>query len=136
MIKATKSVVVATEDPVIINQIGSILVQHDYSILVEKSAIKSILKILEQEIYFLILDLDILSNSHLDLINIIRKTRPRLPIVVLSEDNSLETVRELSQAGVFYCALKPIQTGEIEEVFEALERFHEKQNYEIQVVEH
>ena len=89
--------------------------------------IKSILKILDQEIEFLILDMDFPQNSNMDLIDIIRRTRPRLPIIVLSEDNSLKTVRKFAQAGVFYCALKPVQVEEKEKVLEALNRLRQKQ---------
>ena len=98
MIHAIKSVVIATEDPVVINKISSILLQHNYSIEIEKSTTKSILKILEKEIEFLILDIDYPQNSNMDLIDIIRKMRPRLPIVVLSTNDSIETIRKLAQA--------------------------------------
>ena len=126
MTKVLRSIVIATEDPVVINQLSTILLRYDYSVIIEKSTIKSILKILEQEIKFLILDIDSPQNSNMDLIDIIKRTRPRLPIVVISEDNSLVTIRKLAEAGVFYCALKPLQIGEMEKVFEALERLHQK----------
>lgn len=128
--RAIESVVVAAENPVLINQVSNILMQHDYSIIIEKSAIKSIRKILEQEIDILILDLDSRNNSNMDLINVIRRMRPRLPIIVLSEDDSIATVRELAQAGVFYCALKPIQISEIEKVLKALEKVIKKDKME------
>ena len=127
MIRVIKTVVIATEDPVVINQLSTILMQHDYSIIIEKSTIKSILKILEQEIDFLILDIDSPENSNMDLIDIIRKTRPRLPIVVLSQDTSIELIRELAEAGVFYCALKPVQLGELKNLIEAVKRYHKKE---------
>jgi len=126
MVTIVKSVVIASEDPVVINELSTLLIRHDYSIIIEKSTIKSIIKILEHTIDFLILDFEQTQNSNMDLINIIRKTRPRLPIVVLSEDTSLETIRLLATAGVFYCALKPIQITEIDNVIEAINRYYQK----------
>ena len=126
MNEVAKSVVIATNDPDVKKQISSLLTQYAFSIVIEKSTIKSILKILEQEIDFIILDFDTLPNSSIDLISIVRKMRPRIPIVVLSSDNSLETVRAFTEVGVFYYAIKPIQIIEIEKVLEALMRRNHK----------
>ncbi|MBN1348927.1 response regulator [candidate division KSB1 bacterium] len=121
-----KSVVIVSDDPEIIHQLEELLTPRDYVIIKEESRLKSVRKILEQEIDFLILDLDYPIDASIDLIDIIKRTRPRLPIVVLSDNNSLEAVRKLSEAGVFYCAFKPIQIGEVEKVFEALERMNSR----------
>jgi len=127
MKKVKKLVVIASEDLLIINQMSSILRENDYSTLIEKSATKAILKIMEQEINLLILDLDSSGNFNTDLIKIIKKIRPRLLIVVLTKDNSLETIRKFIQAGVFYCVLKPIQIVEINRLLEAVSRHYQKE---------
>lgn len=123
---ATRSVVIASEDSVATNQISKLLLNRNYSPIIEKSALKCIIKALDQELFFLILDLDRAKSNFLDLIGIIKKTRPRLPIVTLSKDNSLQTLRSLTEAGVFYCILKPTDSSEIEKVLEAVVRLHEK----------
>jgi len=121
-----KSAVIASENADLIDQISNIMVEYDYSLIVVKSAIESILKILEQEADLLMLDLDLSENTVMDLIDIIKKMRPRLPIVVLPDDFTIDTVRKLTKAGVFYCAMKPVQIEEIEKVLEAVMRFHQK----------
>ena len=126
MLKAIRSVVILTEDPNVINQLGKTFMNHDYSIIIEKSKIKSIIKILEQHIDLIILDTDHFETSIFDLISIIQKTRPRLPIVVISENNSIQMLRTLAQQGVFYCIIKPVRSSEIEKVLEAIVRFENK----------
>lgn len=126
MLKAIRSVVILTEDSDVINQLGKTFMSHDYSIIIEKSKIKSIIKILEQHIDLIILDTEDFETSIIDLISIIRKTRPRLPIVVISEDNSIQMLRTLAQLGVFYCIIKPVRPSEIEKVLEAIDRFENR----------
>ncbi len=129
MITDSKSVLISTKDPVMIDQMSDILLKHDYSIIIEKSTSKFILKVLEQDIFLIIMDLDTTDNSKLDLIKIIKTIRPRLPIIALSDDDTVESLRKLIQVGVFYCALKPIQIEEIEKVIDSLPKFNHSVNY-------
>lgn len=128
MTKMNKLAVLASDDASLIEQINKIIAAYHYSILQAKSALSSILKILEKSVDILIVDLDLRQNNSLDLIKIIKKMRPRLPIIVLSEDFSLDTIRAFIESGVFYCAMKPIQRSELEKVLQALNRYHKKYN--------
>jgi DNA-binding NtrC family response regulator len=123
MVKKFNSVLLVTEDPMLIKQLNSILQNQDYSVIIEDSKIKSILKILENDVSLIMIDIDMPMNSHIDLIMIIKKTRPRVPIITFSTDTSLDTLRKFVQAGVFYCALKPIRYQELEQVIEKVVHF-------------
>lgn len=122
-----KLAVIASEDIMVIGQVSTMVSERDYSVIIVKSAIKSILKILEEKIDLLILDLDFSQNNLIDLINIIKRMRPKLPIIVLCEDFSRETIRKFAEAKIFYCAIKPLQIGEMEKVLEAVIRFNQRQ---------
>ena len=126
MIKPYKLAIITSEDPTIKNQISEIILKYNYSLIQTNSALNSVLKILEKQVDIFIIDLDFLQNTGLDLIKIIKRMRPRLPIIVLSEDFSLDTVRKFTESGVFYCAMKPIQIYEIENVLEAVMRYYKK----------
>ena len=78
MIKKVRSMIIATEDSEVINQLSSLFLTEDYTITIEKSQTKTILKALEQQVDLLILDLAQPDSSKMDLVNIIRKTRPIL----------------------------------------------------------
>ncbi len=120
MIRIVKSVVIGTEDTEIISSLSVLLMKYECSIIIEKSTIKSILKLLAIDIDFLIVDIGQPNQTTFDLIDIVRLIRPKLPIISLSVDNSVETLRELANAGVYYCAFKPIQLNEIETVIKAI----------------
>ena len=87
---------------------------------------KIISKLLENNVNLLILDLYSPQSMNFDSIDIIRKLRPRLPIIVLLIDNSLETLKTLAQKGIFYSTTKPIQAEEIMEVLEAVGQSYHK----------
>lgn len=126
MTQTEKSSIIASEDTSVINQMTDILLQHDFTITIEKSIMKIISKLLECNINLLILDLDSPQSINFDSIDIIRKLRPKLPIIVLSTDNSLETLKALAQKGIFYSTTKPIETDEIQEVLEGVGQFYRK----------
>ncbi len=121
------SVVVATDNPEIINALSSILMKKDSSLLITKSKLHSIFKILTQEVAYVILDYELDDNSNLELINIIRKIRPNLPIIIISEDNSERTISKTAEMGIFYYVLKPLQQEEIERVIDAAEHYTSEQ---------
>lgn len=126
MTNTYKLAIIASEDQAIKDQISGIILKHNYSVVHTKSALNSILKILEKQVDLLVVDLAFQENSSLDLIKILKRMRPRLPIIVLSDDFSLDTVRKFIESGVFYCAMKPIQICEIENVLEAVMRYYKK----------
>lgn len=116
------TVVIATNDPLLVNPISQILMKRDWCILITKSKMQSILNILDNDISFFILDFELSENSNIELISIIRAIRPRLPIVVLSDDSSIQTRKKLAQTGVFFHALKPVRVSEFEQIAEAIEK--------------
>ena len=128
MTRIDKSSIIVSSDPAVINLMTDILMQHDFTVTIEKSIIKFISSILEKEINLFILDLDSPEGLNFDSIDIIRKLRPQLPIIVLLEDDSLETLKTLVQKGVFYSAIKPVQNEEIQEVINAVAESHYQKN--------
>jgi len=132
MLKAIASALLATKDFKLRNQLSTILIQNDYTVINVKSAIESISQALEHQVDFMILDLESYNANDKVAIDIIKKERPKVPIIVLTEDNSLETVRELTHSGVFYVAIKPIQKNKMEILIEAINNYnrgHKQVNY-------
>jgi DNA-binding NtrC family response regulator len=78
-----------------------------------------------------IYDLDRSIDRHLNTIKIIQQLKPNLPIVVLSNDNSFEHLQKIAQMKVFYCAMKPIQWGELDSVVDSIERAQSLYNKKI-----
>ncbi len=71
---ATRSVVIALEDSTAINQIRDLLFNRNYSLIIEKSVFKCMMKVQDQERHFLIVYMDETKNNFLDLIGILKKS--------------------------------------------------------------
>lgn len=54
-----------------------------------------------------------------DTVSIIRKIDAETPIIVMTDDNSLETEREIRNAGIFYLLIKPVDNQELLGVLKA-----------------
>ena len=122
-----RSIVVTTNDLGVKEQLGGLLKKYNYDVYFEKLGNPAILTVLDRDIDIMINDLPGEDESVLKVISVIRSTKPKLPIIVLSENTSKETIRKLSELGVFYCAMRPMQTGEMEKVLEAIERLYRKE---------
>lgn len=115
------SIVIASDDPDVANVIVNILGKKDYFMLITNSKLQALWKILNQELRCLIFDFELESESNLIFINIIKSIRPRLPIIVLSSDNSPDMIKQLTEAGIFYYALKPLIKDEMEQLIDAID---------------
>jgi NADH-quinone oxidoreductase subunit E len=70
-------------------------------------------KLSEGESDVLILDFTLEGIPSLDLLPLIRKAGPGAPVIALSEDSSLEMSRRVRLQGIFFLAMKPIDSAEI-----------------------
>ncbi len=80
---------------------------------------KAILAILNEGIDLAIVDLNLGGISGLETIEIMRRSRPKVPIVVISSDKSVETGSKVMQQGVFYYMFKPFRIDELKTVVES-----------------
>ncbi len=119
------SVVVSSTDSHVRAFFKSFFKEKDYTATIEDQGSRALLKVLENPVDLFIHDVPMKNELNLDIIEIIRKVKPRVPIIVLCENTSIKIVRTFAEVGVFYCAMKPVQLGEMEKVIEAIERLHE-----------
>ena len=54
-----------------------------------------------------------------DTVSIIRKIDAETPVIVMTDENSLETEREIRNAGIFYLLIKPVDNQELLGVLKA-----------------
>ena len=67
----------------------------------------------EREDRILILDSNIEGIPAFDLLPLIKKTSPGIPVISLGEDSSLESSKRVRLQGIFFLAMKPIDPEEI-----------------------
>ncbi|MCX8117272.1 MAG: response regulator [Desulfobacterota bacterium] len=74
----------------------------------------------------LLLDDELEGVKAFDLVPLLKHIRPRLQVIVVSSETSLEKVKRLREAGIFYHATKPIDLEEVRSAvgcaFEKIER--------------
>lgn len=80
-----------------------------------------LLQVLQTDYDVLIYDLEISKADGLKMVRILRKIRPKVPLVVIANDLSRELGGKTLHENVAYCAVKPIYPAAIEKVvFSAL----------------
>jgi NADH-quinone oxidoreductase subunit E len=70
-------------------------------------------RIKEREADVLVLDFTLEEIPSLDLLPLIKKAGPEIPVIALSEDSSLEMSRRVRLQGIFFLAMKPIDPAEV-----------------------
>ena len=122
------SVFIVTGSSQVRQELNSFFKARQYEVTFGKFGSRTVLELLEKSVNIFIMDFKRCDRTYLDIVKIIKHAVPSLPIIALCDDTSVTSVRELLQAGVFYCAMKPVQLTEIEQIVEGLERSFEKQN--------
>ncbi|MCP4622177.1 MAG: response regulator [bacterium] len=78
-----------------------------------------LLKILDKDIDLAIIDENLAGMAGSKLIKIIKKSRPRIPLIIISSGNSKEELARVLEQGVFYFILKPINGQELKEAVDS-----------------
>ena len=111
-----RKVLIVTPESSIRQQILSRVSAKGYQAVAAERGYDALLTVVEQNVGLVIIDLSIEESAGVKTVEILRKIRPRLPLVVLSSDRSLEAGREVLQHGVFYYLLKPFDVEEFDQV--------------------
>ncbi len=74
-----------------------------------------VMKILDREIDLAIIDESLTGMAGSKLIKIIKKSRPRIPLILIPSGNSKEEFARVLEQGVFYFLIKPINGEELKE---------------------
>ncbi|MBI5190078.1 MAG: response regulator [Nitrospirae bacterium] len=90
-----------------------------------------LLEVLDKQVDLIIIDVDLAGLPIAKTIQIIRKCRPRVPVIALSGDYSVETGSSVMEQGVFYYMYKPIDMESLEEIIRsALKKLEREQSQE------
>jgi DNA-binding response OmpR family regulator len=116
-----KTVIVATEDVRISRTFKHVFQDHRLSGIVEPMGIKTLLNLIDHDVDVFFLDLTLSRYADLDTLLVIRKMKPRMPVMVLSMDLPTHIIRCLLENGIRYIP-KPVREEELKDVFRGLER--------------
>lgn len=74
----------------------------------------------------LIIDDDFLAPETVHLLKSVRKVNRRIDIIFCTSDSSIDLGKEVSQLGIQYYAIKPLNEGELQDSFKAVLKIHNK----------
>ena len=112
----TKSILFAISDEGMKGQVFEVLNDiATYSLTWVGDSGDLLLKILDKDIALAIIDENLDGMAGSKLIQIIKKSRPRIPLIIISSGNSKEELARVLEQGVFYFIIKPINGEELKE---------------------
>lgn len=109
-------IVVATPEPLARQELLARFSGQGYQVIAVERGSDALLVVAEESAGLVILDISIEDPSGARTVEILRKMRPRLPVIVLSGDHSVEAGRQILQHGVFYYFLKPVNPEELDQI--------------------
>jgi len=116
----TKSILFAGSDEGMKEQVADVLNDiATYSLTWVGESGDLLLKILDKDIDLAIIDENLAGMAGSKLIQIIKKSRPRIPLIIISSGNSKEEFARVLEQGVFYFIIKPINGEELKEAVDS-----------------
>lgn len=116
------TVLLASKDTFFKDIVLEILHQHDYPVVVVDSCAKALEYLLENDFDFIIFDPDLQPLTGSDAIKIIKKLRPKIPVIAVSDESSYETEVKIAETGVFFRLGKPINEQITKAIVETIEK--------------
>ncbi|MBE0478635.1 response regulator [Candidatus Aerophobetes bacterium] len=113
-IRSSGLVLVADADKKTRSHLAKFLSRKNLTIETASTGSEVIQKVQNTQVKVLIMDLELGGIKGYEIIPILKKIDPTLPIIVTSGNSSLEVARRVRAEGVFFYALKPLDMEEIE----------------------
>lgn len=116
-----QGILIVDEDRDYRGRMAEILIDAGYSVTVTNSVANAIYGILKKVAQVVVLGTRCEELSALDLIPLMKKCNPKMPIILIAADISSGLLRKLRCEGIFYHALKPVDATDCEEVRQAVQ---------------
>lgn len=117
-----KRIVVATIDHTIEDTLGKQLDANELDVCFVRKGGELLLEILDRDINLLILDIDLADITGVEILPVIRRMRPRLPVILISDDYTNKIRKAAAEQGITYQATKPISKAEGSAILSATSR--------------
>ena len=117
----TKSILFASTDGNVKEQVFQALDGIEtYSLVWVDNSGDLLINTLDKEIDLAVIDENLDGMAISKLIEIVKKSRPRIPLIIISSDNSREELTRVLEHGIFYFIIKPINSTELKEAVESV----------------
>ena len=129
----SKTVLIAYQDDLWARSLSTFFHGIEYKVETAKMVSEMIRKVRNGKIHVVLLDDEIEGVKACDLVPIFKKIDPKIQVIVISSEESIGLVKRLRGAGIFYQAMKPVDSEEIrsavECAFEKIERENLKEGF-------
>ena len=123
-----RTILISNRDDREIDSLSVFFRKMGYRVETAKRLVDVLDKVGSINIHVLLLDDEIEDVKAWDLIPLVKKMNPWLQVIMISSEESIDWVRRLRGAGIFYQAMKPVDMEEIKSAVAcALEKI-EKEN--------
>jgi len=110
------SILVVDDDEFIRRLLRETLTDEGYKVETVESGVMAVKKVMKQTIDVLILDIHMTGINGIEVISIIKRINPHLPIITITGDTSLAIEIKVRKESIFYHFIKPFNLEEIKKV--------------------
>jgi two-component system nitrogen regulation response regulator GlnG len=121
-----KNVVIGTMDFAVIQALGRRFTSTQYDVRFIQKGVDIITEILDHDIDMLILDLELAGIMGAELLPVVRKLRPRLPIILITDDYTGRIRQLAAEQGITFQAFKPMSDSNTDAILTATEKTIER----------
>ncbi|BCA80783.1 response regulator [Desulfuromonas sp. AOP6] len=124
-----RAILIADKDPAVRKQMAALCIESGYQVVATNSAARVLRDILKRNVQVVLLGSEFDELAAADLIPLFKMLNRDLPIILMSNEVSLAMERRIRRDGIFYHALKPLDSRDREEIRLALKcAFEELEN--------
>ena len=112
-----------SKDNLLINMVNNFGKSKDDSVTIyeeDSDPVKVLSNILSVQPSVLIIDDDYLSPDTVSVLESLRKVNSKIKIIFVTSDSSIELGKAVSQLGIYFYAIKPIEEEEFKTLFNSL----------------
>ncbi|MGQ9645579.1 MAG: response regulator [Thermodesulfobacteriota bacterium] len=128
-----KTILIAYQDDLWAKSLSTFFQGNGYKVMMAKVVSDMIRKVRNGNIHVVLLDDEVEGVKACDLVPLFKKINEKIQIIVVSSEVPLGFVKRLRGAGIFYQAMKPVDSEEIrsavECAFEKVERENLKEGF-------
>jgi len=129
----SKTILIAYQDDLWAKSLSTFFHGIGYRVEVVRILSEMIRKVRNGNIDVVLLDDEIEGVRACDVVPLLKRINPRIQVIMISSEESLDLARRLRCAGIFYQAMKPVDLEEIrsavECAFEKIKRENLKEGY-------
>lgn len=115
-----QSILVADKDTAFLKDIACCLTGAGYEVETTSSTVHVISNILKKKTPVVLLGSDFDNKIDLvDLVRLLKKCNQHLAVIMVSDEASLPVVKKIRKEGIFYYALRPVDTEDRDEIKQA-----------------